>query len=729
MRCIILFGILAGAVVVWGATNSQNPYSAYIFPAGGGQGTTFLATVGGQRLRGVNAVYVTGDGVRVKVVQYVGPMGLLNAAQQEELKRRLKVIREQRTNKGGKPQQEQPQEGKQPADKPQPEVKLPDLPELRNLEQKSAQELRELANKFLNPNKRPKPPMAEEVTLEITMDPAAEPGFRELRLRTPVGLSNPLVFQVGNVPEHCEQEREKPAYTPPTAELPVVLNGQIMPGDVDRFPVQLHQGQQIVCAAQARKLIPYLADAVPGWFQAVVALYDAEGKEVAFADDCGFDPDPVLRYQAPKDGVYQVEIRDAIYRGRQDFVYRLVVGEPAQLQAMLPGSRGGVALAGSSLQFDDAMIGDALPRRDEREPNDTGRSALAATMPLVVHGGIDRPGDIDLIKFTGRAGDEIVAEVYARRCGSPLDALLRLGDTKGNVVAWNDDCEDPASGLLTHHADAYLTAKLPANGTYYLQVSDAQRHGGEAYRYAVRIGPRQADFALRMAPSSINLVAGRSAEITVYALRKDGWDGDVELHLQDTPAGFTLNGGRIPAGRDRVRLTITAPSKPTLQPITLRLEGRGQCNGKTVVRPVIPAEEMMQAFAYFHLTPVQQLAVTVTRSGRFAPSVALEVSEPLRIPANGRAEIKCKIDPMPDVPLQFTLSDPPAGITLHEVKPQADGFILVLGVGEQQAGFTDNLIIEASTEIEFKRNKDDAPRKRRVPLGILPALPFTIVQP
>ena len=30
--------------------------------------------------------------------------------------------------------------------------------------------------------------------------------------------------------------------------------------------------------AHARRLIPYLADAVPGWFQATMALYDAWGK-------------------------------------------------------------------------------------------------------------------------------------------------------------------------------------------------------------------------------------------------------------------------------------------------------------------------------------------------------------------------------------------------------------------------------------------------------------------
>ena len=73
-----------------------------------------------------------------------------------------------------------------------------------------------------------------------------------------------------------------------------------MPGAVDRFPLQLSAGQKLVIAVQARKLIPYLADAVPGWFQAVAALYDPNGKEIAYDDECGFDPDPAFDVQGPQ---------------------------------------------------------------------------------------------------------------------------------------------------------------------------------------------------------------------------------------------------------------------------------------------------------------------------------------------------------------------------------------------------------------------------------------------
>ena len=86
----------------------------------------------------------------------------------------------------------------------------------------------------------------------------------------------------------------------------------------------------------ARDLIPYLPDAVPGWFQAALALYDAKGRELEHADHYLFHPDPVLHYEIPKDGEYVVEIRDSIYRGREDFVYRITLGELPYVTSIFP---------------------------------------------------------------------------------------------------------------------------------------------------------------------------------------------------------------------------------------------------------------------------------------------------------------------------------------------------------------------------------------------------------
>jgi hypothetical protein len=50
----------------------------------------------------------------------------------------------------------------------------------------------------------------------------------------------------------------------------------------------------------------------------------------------------VIYYEVPEDGQYVVEIRDSIYRGREDFVYRITLGELPFVTGVFPlGARAG----------------------------------------------------------------------------------------------------------------------------------------------------------------------------------------------------------------------------------------------------------------------------------------------------------------------------------------------------------------------------------------------------
>ncbi len=327
---------------------------------------------------------------------------------------------------------------------------------------------------------------------------------------------------------------------------------------------RLAKASSLSSPSSARQLIPYLADAVPGWFQAAVTLYDPAGKELAFADHYRFHPDPVLHYVIPKDGQYMIEIRDSIYRGREDFVYRISVGELPFLTSIFPlGGKAGettiVELEGWNLptarltqDVKDKGPGvyplsvsrgestsnrlpfaiDTLPECRAEKAISTPDAAQRVTLPIIVNGRVDQPGQWSVFRFDGRAGEQIVAEVLARRLDSPLDSVLKLTDAAGKQLAFNDDHEDKGMGLDTHHADSWLTAALPANGTYYLHLGDAQQKGGPEYAYRLRIGPPRPDFELRIVPSSINVRGMASVPLTVYALRKDGFSGEITLALK-----------------------------------------------------------------------------------------------------------------------------------------------------------------------------------------------------
>lgn len=799
---LLLIGLSLCVSTACGQANVNEPHIGYLYPSGGQQGCVVRITAGGQFLRGAADVYVTGEGVRASVIQYIPPFRNLMAEQRRLLQNRFRELREKRLAElrqtgGGQPISPQKQPATKKADTPgasstqtdaaKEGVKLPDHPLLYDLENKSLRELAHITHVLFasRAKQQPNRQLAESVLIEVTIDSDALPGNRELRLVTNTGLTNPMVFQVGLLPEIHELEpndREEsadrtnlpgvlnvPKEEP--LELPVLLNGQILPGDVDEFRFRARQGQNLVIEAQARSLIPYLADAVPGWFQAALSLYDANGKEVAFADDYRFNPDPVLFYRIPADGEYVLQIHDAIYRGREDFVYRISVSERRFITQMFPlgariGAEAVATIGGWNLpptrvpldtkpgdistrtaayyrekQLSNSVLYavDILPECSETEPNDTIQDARRIELPMVINGRIDRRGDLDRFQFAAVAGEKVVAEVYARRLHSPLDSLLRLTDASGNVVAWNDDyvIEDDylykdTAGLLTHHADSYLIAELPRDGEYFVELSDSQHHGGEAYGYRLRISAPRPDFALRVTPSSLRVGPGGIVPLRVYALRKDGFDGEIEVVLKDALAGFQLSGGRIPAGRDQVRMTLTAPPQAAGRATALQLEGRARVSGQTLSRPAVPADDVMQAFLYRHLVPAQELVVFVQNTRWRAPSMDLANDVPVRIPAGGSARvlIQTRRSPMLEQ-LRLQLHEPPPGLTLHDVTvvPQGLSFHLRAEKDAVQAPFADNLIVEAFRETAVPQ-KDGKPsnQRRRSTVGVLPAIPIEIVR-
>ncbi len=725
------------------------PNLGFVYPAGGQQGATFTVSVGGQNLAAGSVAYVSGDGIRARTVNYERP---LTQRELNDLREKSQALQDKRAA------------ARKDATKP------PFTP----ADEKMAADIRQ--QMATRGNRQAAPALAETVTLEVTVARDASPGDRELRLKTPGGLSNPLVFCVGQLPEITDPVVNAMASRPPRSQnsdprgartvatkeftVPAVLNGQILPGEVDRFRFKAKKGQRLTLAESARALMPYLADAVPGWFQATLALYDAQGRELAYDDDFRFNPDPVLLREIPADGEYTIEIKDAIYRGREDFVYRIAVGELPFVTSIFPlggpiAGRATFALTGWNLA-NEKLVLDTMERRagtfllsvrnnqllsnsvrfalDTRpellalDPAECEGQPQALTLPVIVNGRIARPGADAQFRFEGKAGDEFVAEVLARRLGSPLDSVLTLTDAQGRTVALNDDYDDKGAGLLTHHADSRLSARLPADGVYRLRLADAQRHGGPEYGYRLRVGAPQPDFELRVVPSTVNLRAGASAPITVYALRRDGFEGEILLGLIEAPRGFALSGARIPAGQEKVQLTVTAPAQPGDELFTFALVGQATVNGRTIQHTAVPADDRMQAFAYRHLVPAREFKATVT--GRGTPFRSA-VRQTVQITPGGTARLRISA-PVGRATgkVLFELTDPPSGISVKQCSTQGDYVEVVIACDATKAkpGTTGNLVLEGHSERPATK-AGKAANVVRAPLGFVPAIPFEILGP
>lgn len=726
-----------------------NARIGYVYPAGGQRGTTVEVIVGGQSLRGTRATWISGSGIQAEVVDYTRP---LTPNEARDLREELAKLVEKRKTKG--PSALSPAE-----------------------QQRIEQIRRELSTRLI---RRPSSQaIAEVVTLRISIEPDATPGRRELRLRTPFGLTNPLPFFVDSFPhivrppirllpaveELIERNQRGLAYPLPRQDepleiqLPAVLDGQMLPGAVHSYRFQARRGQNLVAIVQARELVPYIADAVPGWFQAAIQIRNREGITIAAADHFRFQPDPVLHCLIPADGTYTLEIRDSLYRGRQDFVYRVVIGElpyvtwyfpmggqvgrptrvrltgwnlPVQTLFARPTGEGlwPLKLPNSEIPYQQlAFAADRLPEWIEtrEEPNKLTR----VRPPVILNGRIDQPGDWDTFEFRGEAGQWIVADVIARRLGSPLDSVIKLLDPSGRLLAMADDGDVDPSGLLTHYADAYLQVRLPVRGIYKLLIGDVQGRGGLEYTYRLRLAPPQPDFDLRVCPASVNLRAGYSIPVQVHAIRKDGFDGPIRLRLTNAPAGLTLEGGLIPAGQQTVRVTLTAAPHLAPQLLTLELEGEASINGATIKREALAAESFTQAFAYQHLVPAGAWLLEILE-GRQRLPWRLASPSTIRLSPGGEATVRLQVTARRLPPqwsgIHVELSEPPDGISIREVRATGETVEVILAADKEKAkpGLRGNLILETFTRVTLPTA--NAPRRsRQVSLGYLPAVPFEIV--
>ncbi|HRA88398.1 MAG TPA: hypothetical protein PK992_10015 [Planctomycetaceae bacterium] len=613
------------------------PYIGYVYPAGGQQGTTFRVKFGGQRLRGTDQVLVTGEGVTATVEKVFHS---LSNQEMVVLREQFSALRKKTKGKEGR--------------------------ELSTDEKRVADNVEDRLAEYCN---RPaSTSIADLVFIHVTIAVDAEPGPREIRVVSDVGVTNPLAFHVGQLPERArtpmrissmqvlgkeEQAlRKRPAEEAEVKiELPCTVNGQVASGEVNTYRFQARKGQRLVVACAARELIPFIADAVPGWFQPVISVLNARGEELSYNDDFGFKPDPTLLFEVPDDGEYQVRIFDAIYRGREDFVYRISIGELPLLTGLFPLGGTDATLAqvqwqgwnveGAQVRLatrDEAqgiqwvtvvkegLVSNRLPFQisqqaglSDTEPNNAIQNAQPLTLPAVVNGRIDAPGDWDVFEIPAVAGETIVAETTARRLDSPLDSVLKITDRLGNVIAVNDDHADVASGLNTHHADSYVMFDAPADGPIYVHLGDTARTGGDAFAYRLRISHPQPDFELRVTPSGVSLRGNNGATLNVYAIRKDGYDGDIKIQLDAPQKALSMVPVTLTPDHDTAKLRLNTKRKPTPAAVDLSIRGYATMASEQCVRQAVPAEDRMQAFLWRHLVPAETMTAVVL-SPKYADS-------------------------------------------------------------------------------------------------------------
>ncbi len=175
-----------------------------------------------------------------------------------------------------------------------------------------------------------------------------------------------------------------------------------------------------------------------------------------------------------------------------------------------------------------------LPQVAEKEENSTFESAQRIPEPpLVVEGGVSG-NDVDYFRFQGRKGQHILVDAQCARIGSGLDPTIRLtsGGPRRSYVASADD----TPGLLT---DARLTAVLPEDGDYVVEISDSRYQGASRPVYRLVIG----DIPVA---DEVYPLGGRAGETIGLELRGGTLAGvKVAAAMVNAPVGMDLFQPRV----------------------------------------------------------------------------------------------------------------------------------------------------------------------------------------
>jgi hypothetical protein len=228
----------------------------------------------------------------------------------------------------------------------------------------------------------------------------------------------------------------------------------------------------------------------------------------------------------------------------------------------------------------------------ETEPNQVAAQAQPLTLPADLAGSFATAADVDLFQFQATQGDVWWIEVASERLGRPTNPSLLVqqvkkdGDKESLVdVLTLTDIPSPvkvSSNGYAYDGPAYdggspdLLGKLEIkeDGLYRIQLTDL--FGGtrvdptNVYRMVIR--KAQPDFALaawglhmelrngdrNALTKPVALRGGSTIALEVVAFRRDGFDGPIDLTLENLPQGVTAQGVRIGPGSNRGIMLITA---------------------------------------------------------------------------------------------------------------------------------------------------------------------------
>lgn len=434
---------------------------------------------------------------------------------------------------------------------------------------------------------------ANKFTVSIAAD--APVGVYDARVMSRLGVSSARAFSVNKLPEVTRSKANNSVET----AMPLIV-GSICNATMTKRAVDYYSFQGVKDKAVA---IDCAAVGIDSRLTPVLILADAQGRDLKVNRTGG-----IIDFIPSADGTYIIKVNDLTFQGGDRHFYRLALQQaPAQPQPQTQTV--------SAMSWPPVGLA-ATAAAKETEPNNKAAEAQKISLPCDITGAFFPAADVDTYEFTAKKGEVWWVEVASERLGLNTDPFVLVQQVKGDQLVDVEELYDIAPPMkVTSNGYSYdgppydagspdVNGKfdIKEDGTYRLQVRDlfggTRSDPNNIYRlivrqatpdfslaaWAVHMTLRNGDRAALSKPMALR--AGDSRAFEVVVQRRDGFDDEIEIEMENLPAGVTAAGLKIGKGKTYGHLILTASPEAKRGFALAKLSGKATINGSSVTRPV-----------------------------------------------------------------------------------------------------------------------------------------------
>ena len=441
-------------------------------------------------------------------------------------------------------------------------------------------------------------PLSGRYTVRVASN--AAPGLVEASLMTRLGLSASRIFTIGSLTEVNQDKGNLSVEDAMPLQLDTVCNCTMTARSIDHYRFAAEQGQRI--------LVDCAAKGIDSKLNPVVVVADGDGQDLVVERRGG-----AIEFRVPSSGSYIVKVHDLTFKGGEHYFYRLnlrVLPDQAIAKRHFRTSQV------SSFSWPPQGVADHALLK-EVEPNGVD-SPQRIELPCDIEGAFAKAADTDVFEFQGKKGDAWWIEIASERLGCPTDPTVvvqRVSSDNGQVVLQDvaelNDIPSPVKVSSNGYAydgppynagssDVLGKFEIKEDGLHRVRLSDlfggTRNDPSNVYRLIIR--KAEPDFALvawglhmplrngdRNALSKpIALRGGATMALEVVSIRRDGFDGEIHLSMDNLPDGVTATGLSIPPNQNRGIVLITAHENAPRGMTVAEIWGSASVQGKEIKR-------------------------------------------------------------------------------------------------------------------------------------------------